>query len=257
VTKGNADTPKGNNGHALTAILSRWHPLTREDRASLAEISAQEYRVSSGTDFIHRDDPVRDLPILQDGWAAQYRVMHDGRRFVLKLSLPGEVIDGCFPLREPAQYSAEALTDVTLLLYPSDSLFHLVNENPRIAVAFFSLETYQHSFLRNRVMALAGLNAYERLGHLCLELLTRLEILGMAENDTFNLPVKQETLGELLGMHGVHINRMFRRLGADGFIARNKKTIQVKDREGLAQLVEFRKADIVEPSAIHTPSKYS
>lgn len=238
------------SSNTLSTLLNRWHPLTAEDEQALGEIHAKSVSFTHGSSFIHQEDLVRDLPVLAEGWAAQYRLLQDGRRFVLKLNLPGEVVDGCFPLRQPAQYSAEALTDVTLLLFPAKPLLQLMHENAHIAIAVFAIETYQHSLTRNRVMALAGLNAYERLGHLCLELLTRLEVLGLAKDDAFDLPVIQATLGDLLGMHGVHVNRMFKQLEADGFIERNKKTVRIRDREGLASLVDFREADIIAPPTI-------
>lgn len=238
-------TPEKQAAMPLTALLNRWTPLQEQDLAALAEIKPKRVQYGRGTEFIRQDLPCGDLPLLESGWAAQDRVMQDGRRFILRMHLPGEMIDICFPIQQVAAYSASALTDVSLLLYPSNDLIKLVRSNPNIGLALLAITARQRNVLRHRILSLAGLNAYERLAHLCLELLVRLESLGLAEDDRFELPISQPTLGEVLGVHGVHINRMFRRLAEDGLIVHDSKFIYIKDRKAVAKMVEFDDSDAV------------
>ncbi len=130
-----------------------------------------------------------------------------------------------------------------MLLYPTKTLAHLLEQNAHLALAFLLLEVHQNDLLRERVMTLSRLSAYERLGHLCLELLTRLEAVGLAANDSFPMPLSQPILGDVLGMHEVHVNRMLHRLEADGYILRGNGRIQVLEREALAEMVEFRPSE--------------
>lgn len=229
----------------LTALLSRWTHLQERDLAALAAIKPRHVEYSRGTEFIVRDEPCGDLPLVEAGWAAQDRVMSDGRRFILRLHLPGEMIDICFPLQKVAAYSATALTDVTLLIYPAKDLIRLVQDNTNVGLAFLAIAARQRNVLRHRIMSLAGLNAYERLAHLCLELLLRLESLGLADDDHFELPISQPTLGEILGVHGVHVNRMFRRLAEDGLIVHDNRFVHIKDRKAVARMVEFEHSDSI------------
>lgn len=231
----------------LSGALSKFVNFSRTHKKHLDALVAERVQLPARTDLIIEGDPIRRLPIVVEGWVAQYHLLHDGRRSILKLNLPGDIIDGTFPLIGEARYSAVTLTHVVALMYPARELAELLRSNARIATAFLLMEAYQHSFLRERVMTLARLSAYERLGHLCLELLTRLEAIGLARDDGFAMPLSQVTIGELLGMHEVHVNRMLHRLEADGYIARGNGRIHIRDREALAQMVEFRPLRIARP----------
>lgn len=228
----------------LVATLSRFVELPKPQREQLGSLRRRRIDVTRHADLVQEGDPTDDLYIVERGWLEQYRVLVDGRRCVLRVSLPGDVVDGAFPLLGRARSSIAALTPAKVLLVRSDSLLDLIRSDATIALGFLYLEAYQHSFSRERVATLARLSAYERLGHLCLELLVRLEAAGQADGDEFTLPVSQPMLGEVLGMHAVHVNRMFRRLTADGFIARNGEQVRIMDRAGLARLVEFRPPDL-------------
>jgi len=66
-----------------------------------------------------------------------------------------------------------------------------------------------------------------------LDLHARLSLLGLVENDTFDLPLTQEVLGDLLGLTSVHVNRTIRSLEADGLIARSDHRIRLIDMAAL------------------------
>lgn len=227
-------------GDILADTLSRFVVLSKAQTERIASLKARRINLERRADVILEGAAIDYLPIVETGWLEQYRTFADGRRCVLKINLPGDIVDGAFPLLGRAQFSVAALTDARVALVPLRPLLDLIRSDAVIGFAFLSLEAYQHSFLRERVTTLACLSAYERLGHLCLELLTRLEAAGRAEDDEFVLPVSQPALGEVLGMHAVHVNRMFRRLEDDGFIARDGERIRVVDRPALVRLVEFR-----------------
>jgi CRP-like cAMP-binding protein len=228
----------------LAKTLCRFVELSESQIKKIDSLEKRRIDLAPRSDFIFEGDSTIDLPVVERGWLEQYRILSDGRRCVLRLSLPGDVVDGAFPMLHRAQFSVGALTNARVLLVPSQPLLALLRDDAAIALAFLYLEAYQHSSLRERVSTLASLSAYERLGHLLLELLGRLEAVGLARRNEYELPVSQPSLGEILGMHTVHVNRMFRRLEADGFITRSDSLIRITDREGLTNLTEFRKLDL-------------
>lgn len=228
------------NNTALVSLLERFGDLSRQDRAGLSGLSSQVRTFTRREDVLSEGEAVEWLPLVEDGWLAQYRVLDDGRRYVLKFSLPGDVIDGTFPFRETTPYAVEALTDGRLVLFPARALTNLIAGSSTIAMAFLMMEGAEHSFMRDRVMALTRLTAYERAAHLCLELLTRLEAVGLAQDNSFTLPVSQSTLSDKLGLSAVHVNRVFGRLEEEGFISRRKSVLRIEDREALARVCHFR-----------------
>ncbi|MDX3810657.1 MAG: cyclic nucleotide-binding domain-containing protein, partial [Bosea sp. (in: a-proteobacteria)] len=50
--------------------------------------------VSAGTDLLRQDAPTSGLlHILLDGWAARYKIMEEGSRFIPALAVPGDICD--------------------------------------------------------------------------------------------------------------------------------------------------------------------
>ena len=77
------------------------------------------------------------------------------------------------------------------------------------------------------------------MAHLLCEFLVRLEVVGLVENDTFDLPITQAELGDAIGSSAVHVNRVLQALRADGLIRTNGSQVTIPDRERLKEVGEF------------------
>ena len=179
------------------------------------------------------------LPLVVDGWTVQYQLAPDGRRTVHCIAVPGDVVDNPLGRAAVATCSSQALTEATLRLYPIAPLRGLIHREAGIAAAFFAWEASHFAMLRGRLLPLTQFTAYERLVHFCLDLLTRLEDVGLARDNTFPLPVSQALIGDYLGMHEVHVNRTFRRIERDGYIERTKGYLRVCNRDALSDMIGF------------------
>ena len=91
------------------------------------------------------------------------------------------------------------------------------------------------------ITRLGRLTALERVGHLLLELLARLQLVNLAGEGDYHLPLTQETLSDALGLSKVHVNRTLRRLREQGFIEIHPERhwIVIRDPDGLAEVSEF------------------
>jgi DNA-binding transcriptional regulator LsrR (DeoR family) len=77
---------------------------------------------------------------------------------------------------------------------------------------------------------------------LLCELLVRLKAVGLAENDTYELPPTQSELGDALGLSTVHVNRVLQQLRSEGLIISNGKMLTIPDFPKLKQAVGFNPA---------------
>jgi CRP-like cAMP-binding protein len=87
-------------------------------------------------------------------------------------------------------------------------------------------------------------SAVERVAHFLLELLTRLQAIGLAEARSYSMPMTQAAIGDLLGLSVAHVNRSFRQLRDDGLVTIDGRSIVIDDFEGLAAIAEFEKSYI-------------
>lgn len=102
----------------LTERLARLLPLSATEIEVLRELQGARRRVGRGREIVAEGRRYDGLLILFDGVALRYRVLHDGRRQVLNVVLPGDLIGfpGCF--FENALYTIAALSDCTVSAVP-------------------------------------------------------------------------------------------------------------------------------------------
>ena len=83
--------------------------------------------------------------------------------------------------------------------------------------------------LCEQILRLTRQSADQRFIHLMLELRERLAKSGLARENNFALPLKQETLANVLGLSAVHLNRTLQRL---------RKTDMLKLSRGVVTLLQ-------------------
>ena len=226
----------------LTQKLARLVPLTALDAAILDGLQSPTRSVARHRELISAGTKYDALLILIDGIAVRIRVLHDGRRQILNIAIPGDVIGfpACF--FETALYTVTALTDVLVASVPFARLLSLFEEHPRIAATIFWSFACEAAMYAEHLIDVGRRSSVERVAHFLLELLMRLQAVGLADQSSFHMPLTQELIGDVLGLSLQHVNRTMRQLREEGFLAIDGQTITIRDLDGLAALSEFDRA---------------
>ena len=85
-------------------------------------------------------------------------------------------------------------------------------------------------------------SALERVAHFLLELLTRLKIIGLADERSFRMPLTQELIADALGLSVPHVNRTLRQLREDELVSIEGSVVIIKNVEALSALADFEKS---------------
>lgn len=67
----------------------------------------------------------------------------------------------------------------------------------------------------------------------------RLNAVGLASRNSFDFPITQMQLADVLGMSLVQVNRILQRLRRTGLVSWKGPTITIHDLNGLAELSDF------------------
>jgi CRP-like cAMP-binding protein len=223
----------------LTKKLTRLVPLSAADAAVLDGLQSPIQAVPRHRELISTGRRYDGLLILLEGLAVRSRVFHDGRRQILNIAIPGDVIGfpACF--FETALYSVTALTDALVSSVTFARLLALFEEHPRVAATIFWSFACEAAMYAEHLIDVGRRSSVERIAHFLLELLTRLQAVGLAGASSFHMPLTQELIADALGLSLQHVNRTLRQLREEGFLAIEGQKIEIKNIDALAALAEF------------------
>lgn len=236
--------------HALVRKLSALGNLSREDIAFIEATKAERKQFRKGAEIVRVGDRYKAVSVLAEGWAYRCQTFSNGRRQILGFVLPGDFIALHVNFPRAADHSVVAISKSTVAMIPFGRIEEIHRYHPRIAAALSYSTAEDHMRLGAHVARLGRRDSYERMAHFLLELWDRLNVANGAVSDSFDLPLTQEEIGDLLGMTVVHVNRTLKRLESSGLIIRQRRLIKIADLGSLKTVADYDSvpATIVAPN---------
>lgn len=224
----------------LVQKLASYLPFSEAEIAVLRALHEPRRKFARHREIIVAGRRYDHLFLLCSGVVSRYKVLQDGKRQVLNLGLPGDLIGLPSCLFDVAVNSVSALTDVELTPVPFAKLFELFAAFPRIAAVVFWVSACEAAVYGEHLVNLGRRSAYERLAHLILELLVRLRAAELGgRDDSYTLPLTQELMADVLGLSGPHLNRMIRDLRQEGLATIDGQRVVIHDLASLSTLAGF------------------
>jgi len=193
----------GVHGHGLDSGSTA---LSDDDIAIVRTSTSRALAYPPGYEFdVH--DLMREPRLVVTGWVALSRGLSDGRRQIVDIFLPGDLIAGCTP-DAPVSGSYHCLTEARCC--DIGDITRHADSGRASATLVANLHTMEREFqarLIECVVRLGRMLSHERLAHLALDLYRRHERVGMLIDRGFAMPLTQETVGDVLGMSTVHVSR--------------------------------------------------
>ena len=223
----------------LVTRLGRYVELTRSERAFLARMEETERRLGARQVILNRGQRTDGLHVLKHGWAVVRSRSVRGRSHILRIYLPGEVIGLGELGTNNAPHTISMHVEGVVCPFPRDGLAELMARAPRLSALLHALSSLDQIALRDQCAALGLMTAEDRLIHWLLQLHARLSVADEGLGDRFRLPFSQAEIGEAVGMTPVYVNKLLRKLTDEGRIKVERPYIDLLDREGLVNQVNF------------------
>jgi len=174
--------------------------------------------------------------LLESGWVARTRIIEDGRRQIIVVFLPGDLMGIKCMLLERQPDTIECLTDVHVRMIDHRHLLELLAQDHAASVRIMFQLGEDERRLHNWVAALGKGSAEERIATLLLDLRGRLFQAGLANGDGFQMPMTQQEIADHLGLTLVHVNRVLRRLREAGIVTVQRGAVMVDEIARLSQI---------------------
>lgn len=121
--------------YPFVARLLQHIDLNADDLKTFEALIVDEVTVSRRRDLIVDGYEYRKLSFIRDGYAVRYKLLRNGKRQILNVLLPGDIVGIPGSFLERAVYSVTAITDVTMNVCSLDSYVQLCYRRPQFGLA--------------------------------------------------------------------------------------------------------------------------
>lgn len=223
----------------LVRKLEAFRPLSEAERTTLERVSAQGTVVGPRIDLIREGDAPDGVIVVMEGIACRQKHRANGSRQITAFLVPGDTCDLDVGLLTRMDHTVTTLSICRVVRLSGDVVTRLLEEHPAIAKALRTSTLVDEATLREWLVNVGCRSAIERIAHLLCELLVRLQIVGFASEDSYELPVTQLDLADTVGLSNVHVNRSLQELRRQGVIELKGRSLRILDRQRLRTIAEF------------------
>ncbi len=222
----------------LLSSFQNYIDLTEVEKSLLKTLEQDATEYTRGHLLLEENSSEHRFYTVMSGWAYSSRLLTDGKRQILDIFLPGQIIG----LREVGY--DRSLTSVTTLSpmvacpFPKERLHTIFSEAPRLTDLFFMVMARDQHMLIERIINIGRRPAAERLAHFLLEMRARLQ----ADTSTFELPLNQAILADTLGLTPIHVSRTIKKLREQGLVSVTNGKVTISNEHGLTRLADFSPA---------------
>ncbi len=223
----------------LLRRLGLFLELTEDERAFIDTIEDSPRPMSRGDLLVPKGDNARQLFVLKWGWAVVVAREVTGRRAILRVYLPGEVIGFAEIGSFVAPHDIVMLTDGVVCPFPRASLGDIYDRAPRLSALLTALGSTEQVILRELLLAVGRMPAEDRLILFLLTLIDRLSVTGVERSSRFHLPMSQAEIGDTLSLTPVYVSRLLTRLRTQGTLEMADRHVRMPDRAALERRVGY------------------
>jgi CRP-like cAMP-binding protein len=219
--------------------LERRAPLDEDDRRAFLELPARYQLVEPNNYLVREGDRPDRSCLLISGFAIRHKLTETGERQVLSFHLAGDFCDLEGALLNVADHNLQTLTHCELAFIPRSAVRDLILSHPRIGMAMWVDTLIDSSIFREWVVNVGRRDGRARIAHLICEFARRMEVAGLADAASYELPLTQEQIADATGLTAVHVNRVLKTLTSEGLICRTRRVVSIPNWAGLRRAAGF------------------
>ncbi len=215
----------------LPGSLSPARSDTDDDLPALDRLGTVISLRRNGTLFVEGDAARYCFKVLT-GAARSCRLFPDGRRHIGDFFLPGDFIG--FDAQEQYRFSAEAVTDTTLLRYDRHNVERMLLLRSGLGRRLLDRVYHRLSVAQEQMLLLGRKSASERVASFLLVLSER-----NGKADRISLPMSRGDIADYLGLTVETVSRVFTHFKTQGTIQlESAAEVIIKDGHALENMAE-------------------
>ena len=213
--------------------------ISAEEEAAIRGMVSEVREYRADQVVIRRGQELSESLLLLDGWIARTKDLSDGGRQISELQFSGDftAMHG-FTLKR-LDHNIATLTPCRVAHAPHVRIREVLDRFPHLARVYWLMTNIDAAIHREWTVSLGRRSALGRMAHLFCEIRERLNVVGLADNDSYDFPLTQQELGECLGLTAVHVNRTLQEMRRRELIELENRRVRIRDLPRLKSAGDF------------------
>ena len=221
-------------------LLGRARDSMSEEDALILERAVSEVRTLPARHTLTRTgEEVRASTYLVEGYMCRYMDDREGYRQLVAVHVPGDFVDLHGYGLKRLDHDVATLGPAKIAVVPHEAIRDINEQHPNLTRLLWLATLLDAAMHRQWIFRLGRLDSAGRVAHLFCEVEARLQMVGLAEDGRYTLPLTQPDLAEACGMTGVHANRTLRALRERNLATFRDGNVSITDLAGLRRVAEF------------------
>ena len=233
----------------LRRLTLRSH-LGNDEKQAVLDLPAEALAVKAQVDFVQAGERLDASCLVEEGLVARFEQLEDGRRQIISLHVPGDLVDLHSLLLPRAPAALQAVSAARIVRIPHAALRAAIARWPDLGTALWRDTVVDGTMVAQSAVRLGRRDAYARVAHLLCEMTVRYDEIGALKGSTFQFPITQEQLADAVGLTSVHVNRTLRSLREHRLVIVGSSRVQILDWPGLQQAAGFDPAYLCVPRTV-------
>jgi CRP-like cAMP-binding protein len=214
------------------------HTAKQTAEALIAKVRAagRSKICEAGTILYQQSDDCEGIYWLESGMIGLRKLNEDGSTMLVNLARRGDFV-GYGPLLSEGEHltSAEVLQTGRVIFVDLATATRLMRENPDLPSLLLRQATRELSSLEEKYLQIATCQAHVRLASLLLSFTDR-QTTDRGETQSFQLPLLNKDLADLLGIRPETLSRAIAQLKSTGLVKLHGRSVCISDVARLGQL---------------------
>ncbi|WP_224404964.1 Crp/Fnr family transcriptional regulator [Afifella sp. IM 167] len=229
----------GENQSCLIRKISYYLDLTDDEKKLLSRLEETGRDLKRDEILVEEAGPLKDMYIVGRGWLYTYTHTMDGRRQIFEVHFPGDIVGASQAPFERSAYGVAAATDAHVCPFPKSSLNEIFVRSAGLTALFYTFAVLDHATIMDRLRATGRMGAAERVLLVLLQCLARLRITNPDMQDGLEMPLRQELIGDMVGLSNISVSHAVKELSETGLIERDGRYISFPNLDRARSLTDF------------------
>lgn len=213
--------------------------LSADDERVLIDACSDVRNLGSREDIIVEGEQPENVHVVLEGFACRYKLLPDGGRQIMAWLVPGDFCDLHIAILGQMDHSIATISASRIGNMPQAAVERLSHTSLALSRALWWATLVDEGVLREWLVNMGRRSADKQIAHLFCELLLRLKSVGLAPDDTVDMPLTQIELADTVGLSPVHVNRVLQQLRDLHLISWKGRELRILSVTGLEHFADF------------------